>query len=192
MEKCLIVAVAKNLAIGRDGDMPWHLPGDLKYFKKTTMSCPVIMGRRTWESIGRPLPGRQNIVISSHPESVGEGAVIAGSLEEAFVRAGDAPRVFVIGGAKVYAAAMGIVDRMYITRIDACVEDADAFFPEFDPQEWELESRSSDCTDENSGVVSRFEVYNHRRKTIDGEEKRRIREPDGGHPRDGGLCNRLG
>ena len=87
---------------------------------------------------------------------------------------------------------MGIVDRMYITRIDACVEDADAFFPEFDPQEWELESRSSDCTDENSGVVYRFEVYNHRRKTIDGEEKRRIREPDGGHPRDGGLCNRLG
>lgn len=172
--------------------MPWHIPGDLKYFKNTTMSCPVIMGRKTWESLGRPLPGRLNIVITSHPELVDRGAVAAVSLDDALDKAEDAPRVFVIGGAKLYASAMGIVDRMYITRIDACVEDADAFFPEFDTQDWELESRSSDCTDDKSGVVYRFEVYNRIRRTIDGKEKRRIREPDGSHPRDGGLSDRIG
>ena len=128
MEKCLIVAVSDNGAIGVAGDMPWHIGEDLKYFKKVTMGCPVIMGRKTYESIGRPLPGRDNIVITGRPEAF-EGLPVrcAASLSEAFDAAAGAGRVFVIGGARVYADAVDIVDRMYITRVHTVVADADAF-----------------------------------------------------------------
>lgn len=192
MIKSLIVAVSKELAIGRNGDMPWHLPGDLKYFKSVTMSRPVIMGRKTWESIGRPLPGRHNIVISSDASMKLEGADVVNSLSSAFERAGDVPEVFVIGGGRVYAEAMGIADRLYITRIEASVADADTFFPEIDPQEWELVSRSEKQLDERSAVVYSFEVYNRRSLIVNGEETRRIREPDDRHISDGGHGDRIG
>lgn len=160
MEKCLIVAVSDNGAIGVAGDMPWHIGEDLKYFKKVTMGCPVIMGRKTYESIGRPLPGRDNIVITGRPEAFdGLPVRCAASLSEAFDAAAGAGRVFVIGGARVYADAVDIVDRMYITRVHTVVADADAFFPEPDPGRWKEEFRSETMTDEESGISFEFTVY---------------------------------
>ena len=162
MEKCLIVAVSDDMAIGRGGDMPWHLSEDLKYFKRVTMGCPVIMGRTTFESLGRPLPGRKNIVLSRREISLPEGVVRVGSLDEAYVAAGSAERCFIMGGASVYAQAIGDMDTLYITRIHTTVPDADAFFPEIDLTLWKEQSRSDTLTDERSGIRFEFVVYKRR------------------------------
>ncbi len=159
MEKCLIVAVSDNLAIGRGGDMPWHLSEDLKYFRRVTMGCPVIMGRTTFESIGRPLPGRKNIVLSRRRDALPEGVVRVESLREAYDEAEPSERCFVIGGASVYAEAVDGMDRLYITRIHTVVPDADAFFPEIDLSVWKERSRSETYTDEGSGLRFEFVVY---------------------------------
>ena len=159
MEKCLIVAVSDNLAIGRGGDMPWHLSEDLKYFRRVTMGCPVIMGRTTFESIGRPLPGRKNIVLSRRRDSLPEGVVRVESLREAYDEAKPSERCFVIGGASVYAEAVDGMDRLYITRIHTTVPDADAYFPEIDLSVWKERSRSETYTDEGSGLRFEFVVY---------------------------------
>ena len=157
MKKCLIVAVSENLAIGRGGTMPWHISEDLKFFKKTTMGCPVIMGRKTFESIGRPLPGRLNIVVS-RTFSAPEGVLSVKSLDEAWKVAEKAVKpsgkAFVIGGGQLYAAAIDSVDRLYITRVKAVIPDADTFFPEF-RDKWK-ESHGKTITDEKSGLVVRF------------------------------------
>lgn len=160
MEKCIIAAVAEDGAIGKDNGLLWHLKEDLKYFKKVTMGCPVIMGRRTFESIGRPLPGRRNIVVSKTMQRTAQSGpvVVAGSLEEAYRIAGDAPRCFVIGGAQLYSEAVGTADRLYITAVHAGFPDADRFFPETDPGCWKLESSSGPQTDHASGVSFTFEV----------------------------------
>lgn len=160
MEKCLIVAVSDNGAIGVAGDMPWHIGEDLKYFKKVTMGCPVIMGSRTYASIGRPLPGRENIVITSRPEAfAGLPLTCVDSLEQAFTAALPAPRAFVIGGAMVYSDAVDLVDKMYITRVHMTVDNADAFFPEPDMSLFREESRSPLMVDGQSGVEFEFTVY---------------------------------
>lgn len=160
MEKCLIVAVAENGAIGVAGDMPWHIGEDLRYFRKVTMGCPVIMGSRTFESIGRPLPGRKNIVLTGRPEAFsGMDVVCVSSLEDAFAAAGDVPRAFVIGGAKVYAEAVPLVDRMFVTRVHTVVEGADAFFPEPEAGLFREESRSEVMVDGPSGIAFEFVVY---------------------------------
>lgn len=163
MEKCLIVAVSDDLAIGRGGDTPWHLGEDLKYFKRVTMGCPVIMGRTTFESIGRPLPGRKNIVLSRKDISLPEGVVRVGSIEEAYAAAEPSERCFIMGGASVYAKVIGDMDRLYITRIHTSVPDADAFFPDFDLSVWEEQSRSDTLTDERSGIRFEFVVYSRKR-----------------------------
>lgn len=162
MEKCLIVAVSDDMAIGRGGDMPWHLSEDLKYFKRVTMGCPVIMGRTTFESLGRPLPGRKNIVLSRREISLPEGVVRVGSLDEAYAAAGSAERCFIMGGASVYAQAIGDMDTLYITRIHTTVPDADTFFPPVDLSVWEEQSRSDTLTDERSGIRFEFVVYKRR------------------------------
>jgi len=140
----IIVAVAENGVIGRDNALPWRLPGDLRHFKRITMGKPVIMGRKTWESIGRPLPGRTNIVISRNPAFAAEGAKVVTSLEEALALAGRiadrAGEAVVIGGAEIYRAALPQADRLYITEVHAEVE-GDARLPAIDWNQWREASR---------------------------------------------------
>ena len=114
----LIIARARNGVIGKDNAMPWKVPGEQAYFKRVTMGHPIIMGRRTWQSIGRPLPGRRNIVVSRDPSFVAAGAEVVASLDEALLRTQEATEVFVIGGAQLYAAALPRADRLLITEID--------------------------------------------------------------------------
>jgi len=130
-----VAALASNGVIGVDGRLPWHLPEDLKHFKSLTMGQPVIMGRRTWESIGRALPGRRNIVVTRQPGFAAAGAHVASSLEESIALCGDARLAFVIGGAALYAAALPIADALEFTEIDAAF-DGDTKFPAFDRGEW--------------------------------------------------------
>ncbi len=158
MEKCLIVAVAADGAIGRAGAMPWHLREDLQFFKRTTMGCPVIMGRTTFRSIGRPLPGRRNIVLT-HSRAPIEGAVCVDTMEAAYAAAGDAPRVFVIGGASVYKRVIDEMDKLYVTHIHTTIPDADAYFPEINSDIWAVEERSGLRTDPESGLEYEFVTY---------------------------------
>ncbi len=146
----LIVARANNGAIGLKGKMPWHLPEDLKHFKETTMGSPVIMGRRTYESIGRALPGRTNIVLTRDASFKAAGILVASSIEEALKLVADAPLAFIIGGANLYTQALEkhLISSAWVTEIDAAPE-ADAFFPMLDKEHWgrivlkELEATAS-------------------------------------------------
>lgn len=166
MERCLIVAVADNLAIGRDNALLWHISEDLKWFKSVTMGCPVIMGRRTFESIGRALPGRLNIVVTRGFDAP-EGVRTASSPEEAFgiaeasaVAGENGPqRCFVIGGGQIYERALPLVDRLYVTRVHTVIPDADTFFPEISADIWKEESVSETHTDPSSGLSYEFAVY---------------------------------
>lgn len=159
MEKCLIVAVADNNAIGRKNALLWNLPGDMKYFREQTTGNAVIMGWMTFQSIGRPLPRRHNIVISLFPwpEAPAEVTVVK-SLDEAFDAAGG-QKAFVIGGAYTYAEAMDVVDTLYITHVHDAPEDADAFFPVIDPDIWGEVSRSEMHTDPATGIAYEFVIY---------------------------------
>ena len=166
MEKCLIVAIADNRAIGRKNALLWNLPGDMKYFRQQTTGNAVIMGWMTYQSIGRPLPRRHNIVISLFPwPEAPETVTVVDSLEKAFAAAEEAGRgkgtekAFVIGGAYTYAEAMEVVDTMYITHVHDAPEDADAFFPEIDPAVWRVDSRSDLQTDPETGITYEFVVY---------------------------------
>lgn len=162
MEKCLIVAVADNQAIGRKNALLWILPGDMKYFREQTTGNAVIMGWMTFQSIGRPLPRRHNIVISLFPwpEAPAEVTVVK-SLEEAFDAAGG-QKAFVIGGAYTYAEAMEEVDTLYITHVHDAPADADAFFPVIDPAVWREDSRSEMQTDPATGIRYEFVIYRRR------------------------------
>lgn len=171
MEKSLIVAVADNYAIGRRNALLWNLPGDMKYFRQQTTGNAVIMGWMTFQSIGRPLPRRHNIVISLFPwPDAPDGVTVVDSLDAAFEAAASAipdeamesPKAFVIGGAYTYAEAMEVVDTLYITHVHDAPEDADAFFPEIDPEIWAEESRSELQTDPATGITYEFVVYRRR------------------------------
>lgn len=131
----LIVAVARNGVIGRQGELPWHLPLDLAHFKRTTLGKPIIMGRKTHASIGRALPERENIVVTRNPELVAPGCRIAKSLDHALAECVEAEEKVVIGGASLYAEALPRADLLYLTRVHADVS-GDTFFPELDPSEW--------------------------------------------------------
>lgn len=132
----VVVAADERGGIGRDGGLPWHLPEDLKRFKALTMGKPIVMGRRTWDSIGRPLPGRRSIVVSRQAGLAIDGAEVVGSLEQALHAAADAPEVCVIGGAELYRIALPRAEVVHLTRVHAAVE-ADTFLPALDPTEWE-------------------------------------------------------
>ena len=153
----LIAAAGENGVIGRDGGMPWHLPADLAYFKRVTMGKPLLMGRRTYESIGRPLPGRLNLVLSRNPDYRPEGCRRVGSLEEAVRQAvsSGARELMVAGGGGVYAEALPIADRVLLTRIHA-TPSGDTYFPELDPDEWEEVSREERPADDRNPVVLTF------------------------------------
>jgi dihydrofolate reductase len=136
----MIVARSRNHVIGRDNQMPWKISADLQFFKRVTMGFPVIMGRKTWESIGRPLPGRRNIVVSRNPDLTLAGAEVANSLGDALDRLSELPRVFVIGGEQLFTQAFPKADQLYITEIEMDVEGGDTFFKVPNPEEWlELE-----------------------------------------------------
>lgn len=160
----LIAAVADNGVIGRGGQLPWRLSADLRRFKSLTMGHPIIMGRRTWESIGRPLPGRTSIVITRQPryETGFPEVRIAADVHAALDRAASAPGgdqiAFVIGGGEVYAAALPRAARLYLTRVLASVA-GDAFFPPLDMREWRLLNGENHAADEKNDYAHAFEVY---------------------------------
>ena len=138
----LIAAVARNGGIGRNNQLLVHLPEDLAHFKRTTLGAPILMGRKTWDSIGRALPGRRNIVISRNPAFAATGAEVAPSLDAALDRVSAAPKVYVIGGASIYAAALPRADELVLTEIDADYE-ADTFFPPWDRRAFRQTARES-------------------------------------------------
>ncbi len=153
----LIFAMGKDNALGYKNKMPWHLPADLAYFKKVTMGQPVIMGRKTFESLGRLLQGRTNIVITRNKEFSHEGCIIVDSIERAKELTNDKV-CFVIGGAEIYAAFLPIADKMYITYIDNEFE-ADTFFPEIDFSKWKLVSSEPGVKDEKNPYDYKYLVY---------------------------------
>ena len=159
----LIAALAKNRAIGKDNQLLWHLPEDMRHFRETTRGKPVIMGRKTWESLPdafRPLPGRKNIVVSRNPAYQASGASLAGSLDAAIKQAGEAAEIFIIGGAELYCQAMPLADRLYLTEL-AQNFAGDAFFPEAPLNTWQEISRQTAQSTAN-GLEFSFVVYQRR------------------------------
>ena len=166
----LIVAVAQNNAIGRNNELLWHISEDLKYFKSTTTGHPVIMGRKTYESIGRPLPGRRNIVLTrgtleippvKNPQTT--SMEVVNSLDEVYAIAQGEEEFFVMGGGMLYNETFGKADFLYLTRIYAIAEDADTFFPEVDEKEWDVVRESQLLHDEENDIDFKFIVYKRRR-----------------------------
>jgi dihydrofolate reductase len=156
----LIVAMARNRVIGRDGKLPWHLSADLKRFKALTLGHHIIMGRKTWESIGRPLPGRTSIVITRHPAYAAPGAQVVDSLSSALKLARHDLEVFVIGGGQIYCEALPVADRIYLTEVDAEFA-GDTFFPPLSPGEWDVSTREHSAA-EGAQPGSQFVVYERR------------------------------
>lgn len=157
----LIAAMARNLAIGLNGEMPWHLPGELKHFKETTMGKPIVMGRKTWESIGRPLPGRQNIMITRNSSYQVPGCEVAGSLDAA-IRIANGEEVMIIGGGQLYQQSLPVADRMILTLV-ACEPEADTWFPEWPEGEWQKVHVRSEEADEQNPYA--YQVIEWVRKT---------------------------
>lgn len=157
----LIAALAADRIIGMENAMPWDLPADLAWFKRNTLKKPVIMGRLTFESIGRPLPGRLNIVVSSKPGTA-EGVTWVTSLDEAIQAAGDAEEIMVIGGGRVYEQMLKRADRLYLTHIDAEVE-GDTQFPDYEPDEWLSTFSEFHDADEHNSHSYCFEILDRRR-----------------------------
>ncbi len=145
----IVVAKSENDVIGRDGDLPWRLSADLRHFKATTLGHPLVMGRKTHESIGRPLPGRQNIIVTRQADYRAEGCTIAASLEQAIAEALSAEEVMIIGGATLYAAALPRADRLYLTEVHAQIA-GDTHFPPLDRKAWREVSRERHEADESN------------------------------------------
>ena len=149
MKLSLIAAMAKNRVLGKDNKMPWHLPGELAYFKKVTLGKPVLMGRNTFDSIGKPLPGRRNMVISSQPGYAPDGVEVFSKLQVAMAAVSDVEELMVVGGGKIYEAFVPYADRLYLTQIDAEFE-GDTFFPALNPLEWKEISAEKHSKDEKN------------------------------------------
>lgn len=154
----IIVAMAKNRVIGADNGIPWHLPNELRLFKSVTMGHHIIMGRRTYESINRLLPGRTTVIVTRQPGYQVSGAIIAHSLEDAIAACAGDDEIFVIGGGELYKSALPVADRIYLTTVDA--EPAgDTFMPEFDPGQWHETSSQSYPADDRHRHAYRFAVH---------------------------------
>ena len=150
----LIAAMGKNRAIGLDGKMPWHLPAELQHFKQATMGKAILMGRKTWQSIGRPLPGRQNIVISRDPDFVAGGADVVGSLESA-LEISQADEIMVIGGGQLYELALPLAQHMILTLIDIEPE-ADTWYPRWDERQWQKTKERQFKVDDQNALAYRI------------------------------------
>ncbi|NCI51257.1 dihydrofolate reductase [Sediminibacterium roseum] len=156
----LIVAASTNHVIGKNNQLLWSLPNDMKFFKNTTWAMPVLMGRKTFESLGKPLPGRLNIVITRQQGLQLPGATVVHSLDEALkaAAAADYKESFVIGGGEIFKEAMETADKIYLTRVDA-VLDGDAFFPELDPSKWKMVSNQSHPADAKHKYAYHFQLW---------------------------------
>ncbi|MBD3627198.1 dihydrofolate reductase [Cyclobacterium sp.] len=157
----IIVARASNDAIGINGKLPWYLPSDLRHFKNTTKGHHVVMGRKTFVSLGKPLPGRPHIVVTSNTSfEVPEGHYVAHSIEEALQigRSKELEKLFILGGAEIYKLALPFTDEMIITEIDACPE-ADTFFPKFDSKEWQIVQKETIEKDDKNKFDHAFVTY---------------------------------
>ena len=163
-EVSLIVATDDEGGIGLRGGLPWHLPDDLRRFKALTLGKPVVMGRRTWDSIGRPLPGRLNIVVSRDPRLAIQGATVVGTLEAALAAAGGVPEVCVIGGAEIYRLALPLADTIHLTEVHANV-GADTHFPSLDPAQWVEVAREQRAADQRHAHAMSYVTLRRRART---------------------------
>ena len=156
----LIVAAAENNAIGKNNQLLWHLPNDLKFFKNTTWGMPVIMGRKTFESVNKPLPGRFNIVITRQPDWKADEVIIASDLQDALKKAAETncKEFFIIGGGEIYRQCLPICDRVYLTRVHTQIE-GDTFFPVLPPDEWKQHAVLHFPADEKHAFAYSFEVW---------------------------------
>ena len=163
MKISMIAAMAHDRVIGKDNQMPWHLPADLAHFKRVTLGKPVLMGRKTFESIGRPLPGRRNLVISRDPDYQAEGIELVGSVEAALalLAGSSVEELMVIGGGHLYAEMLPSADCLYLTRIDLAVE-GDTCFPAFDDGQWQRVDCESHSADEKNPHPYSFETWQRR------------------------------
>lgn len=158
MKLAIIVAMDEHRLIGKNNDLPWKLSADLQFFRRTTMGKPIVMGRNTHESIGRPLPGRQNIVITSQADYQAEGCDVVNSLENALALCRDAEEVMVMGGASLYEQTVALADKLYLTRVHANL-DGDTWFPEWSERDWQLISSEPHQADEKNQYDYSFELY---------------------------------
>ncbi len=160
----LIAAMGRNRVIGVEGRIPWRLPADFAFFRRATLGKPVIMGRKTWESLPNgALPGRDNIVLSRNPNFRADNGVVVNDVEAALQAAGEAGEIMVIGGAGVYRLFWDLADRIYLTEVDASF-DGDAFFPEMDARDWREVSRQPHPADERNPLNFDIVVYQRRRQ----------------------------
>jgi len=157
MDIVLIAALAKNGVIGRDGALPWHLPDDLKRFKALTLGKPIVMGRKTYASVGRPLPKRRNVVLSRTSGPI-EGVELVRSVDEALALLEGAPEICIIGGGEVYSAFLQIATKLELTHVEVDVE-GDAKFPEIDPAAWQIVSEERHDADDRHAWAMRFVTY---------------------------------
>ncbi len=157
----IIVAMSRNGVIGKDNAIPWRLPGELALFKRLTMGHPIVMGRKTWESIGRPLPGRTNLVVTRNPAYAAPGATVVPSLDAALTAASGATEIFVIGGAQLYAEALPRADRLYLTTVDTEI-DGDTRMPAFDRHAWRTVSSEACARDERNAFSYTLDVLERR------------------------------
>jgi len=155
MKRSLVVAVARNGVIGRGNALPWRLPADLAHFKKVTMGHPVVMGRRTYESIGRPLPGRQNIVVTRNSGFHAPGCTVVASLADAWRAAGNVDEVCVIGGTTIFEESLPVADVIHLTEVEADVE-GDTYFPAFDRTQWDAKEISRHPADDRNAYPIRI------------------------------------
>jgi dihydrofolate reductase len=163
MKLSVLAAMGENRVIGRDGELPWRLPDEMKRLKALTMGHCLLMGRKTWDSIGRPLPGRTSIVITRNARFEAPGAIVVGDFDAALAEARDQgdDEPFVFGGAAIYALALPRADRLYLTRVESSTE-GEVRFPEYDEAEWELVSREEHAADERHAFAFCFEEYKRR------------------------------
>jgi len=154
----LIVAMAKNRVIGKNNTLPWHLPADLKHFKALTMGHHIVMGRKTYESIGKPLPGRTSVVVTRNEDYAVPGVLVVNSLSAAIKAGSGDEEIFVIGGAEIYRQAITLADRIYLTEIDAEIP-GDAHFTELNIKEWQETKRDSHAPDEKNRFSYHFVTY---------------------------------
>jgi dihydrofolate reductase len=161
MRLSLVAAVDRNLAIGKGNTLPWHLPADLKRFKALTLGKPLLMGRRTAESLGRALPGRRNLVLTRSGQAPFDGMEVVASLGEALDLVFDAPELCVIGGGEVYAMCLPRATHLHMTHVETAVDGPDAFFPRFDPAEWNVLQRESHPADARHAFAFEFVDYEH-------------------------------
>lgn len=163
LKRSLVVAVARNGVIGRDNALPWRLPADLAHFKRVTMGHPVVMGRRTYESIGKPLPGRKNIVVTHQRDYSAPGCTVVGSLEEAWRAAGDAGEVAIIGGTTLFEETLPIADIIHFTEVEADVP-GDTYFPAFDRRDWNEKEIARHPADEKNAYPIRILELTRRKR----------------------------